>query len=113
MLFIFEAACNKDYEDILQFLCPIEVNNNNGFSLDETTLDKIEIDLTENFGNLPIEHLMKPVEGKTNDGQIRSIPKKRGRPKGVLPSGDLLRKRRNAANARERKRINKLTRFKK
>ena len=108
------AGCNEEFEDILQFLCPIEISNNYEFSLDGTALEEIEIDLTESFEKLPIDHLVEPVEGKTKDdscfGQIRSGPKKRGRPKGVFPTGDLLRERRNAANARERKRMNQLTR---
>ena len=86
--------------------------------MDETTLKEIEIDPTESFGKLPIEHLVEPVEGRTKDdscfdGQIRSSPKKRGQPKGVFTRGNLLRERRNAANARERKRMNQLNRLKK
>ena len=91
-------------------LCPIEINNNNEFSLDDTSLEVT--DLLESHEKLPRENLEAEIPRYDScvDG-VRSSSKKRGRPKVVSMTENLSRERRDAANARERKRMNQMTRY--
>ena len=95
-----------------QLLSPIEINSNIEFSLDNTSLETTEF--LDSYVKLPRENL---EDGITNDdtcaGRVRSSLKKRGRPKVVSMTDNLLRERRDAANARERKRMNQMTRYQK
>ena len=89
-------------------LSPIE-NNNIEFSLDDTSLEVT--DLLKSFEKLPTENLEDEI---TRDiscvGRVRPGSKKRGRPRVVSTTDNLSRERRDAANARERKRMNQMTR---
>ena len=106
------AGCNDEFDDIFQLLSPIEINSNIEFSLDNTSLETT--DFLDSYVKLPRENL---EDGITNDdtcaGRVRSSLKKRGRPKVVSMTDNLLRERRDAANARERKRMNQMTRYQK
>ena len=106
------AGCNDEFDDIFQLLSPIEINSNIEFSLDNTSLETTEF--LDSYVKLPRENL---EDGITNDdacaGRVRSSLKKRGRPKVVSMTDNLLRERRDAANARERKRMNQMTRYQK
>ena len=75
--------------------------NNFEFLLDDTPFAASEF--LEGYVNLPRENL-EPAVFKVGScvDQVRS--KKRGRPKVVSKSGNLVRERRDAAHARERKR---------
>ena len=107
---IFYAGCNDEFDDIFLLLSPIEINNNIEFSLDNTSLETTEF--LEGYVKLPRENL---EDGITKDdasvSRDRSSLKKRGRPKVVSITDNLLRERRDAANARERKRMNQMTRY--
>ena len=99
------AGGNEEFNDLVQWLCPIEINNDVEFSLDDLEVTDL---LMSNEG-LPTENLEEEI---TRDisciCQVRPGSKKRGRPR-VCKTG---RKGRDEANARERKRMNQLTRYK-
>ena len=88
-------------------LSPIEITNNIEFSLDDTSLEVT--DLLKSYEKLPTENEI------TRDisfvGRVRPGSKKRGRPRVVSMTDNLSRERRDAANARERKRMNQMTRY--
>ena len=102
------AGSNDEFDDIFQLLSPMEINNIE-FLLDDTPLDAMEF--LESYVKVPGENLeITKVDSEVDP--VRSSSKKRGRPKVVSMSGHLLRERRDAANARERKRMNQMTRYK-
>lgn len=78
--------------------------------MDDTSLEVT--DLLESHEKLPRENLEAEITRNDScvDG-VRSSAKKRGRPKVVSMTENLSRERRDAANARERKRMNQMTRY--
>ena len=101
------AGYKDEFDDIFPLLSPMELNKFE-FLLDETPFEATEF--LEGFVNLPMENQDQEVTkvGSCVD-QVRS--RKRGRPKAVSKSENLVRERRNAANARERKRMNQMIRY--
>ena len=102
------AGSNDGIDDIFQLLFPMEINNIE-FLIDDTPLDAMEF--LESSVKVPGENL-EITKVDSGVDPVRSSSRKRGRPKVVSMSGHLLRERRDAANARERKRMNQMTRYK-
>ena len=102
------AGCIDVFNDIFHLLSPMELNNIE-FLLDDTPLDAMEF--LESYVKVPGENL-EVTKVDSGVDPVRSSSRKRGRPKVVTMSGHLLRERRDAANARERKRMNQMTRYK-
>ena len=100
------AGCNDEFEDIFELLSPMEINNIE-FLLDDTPLEATEF--LESYVKLPAGENLEITKVDSVVDQVGL--KKRGRPKVVSMSNNLLRERRDAANARERKRMNQMTRY--
>ena len=100
------AGCNDEFEDIFQLLSPMEINNIE-FLLDDTPLEATEF--LESYVKLPAGENLEITKVDSVVDQVSL--KKRGRPRVVSMSDNLLRERRDAANARERKRMNQMTRY--
>ena len=99
-------GCNEEFDDILQLMCPLEISN-------------MELLLDTNYTSFKTTALLERYHGvsildsskdESSMGQV--YPNRRGRPK-VVPAltHHLMRERRDTANARERKRMNQLTRY--
>ena len=103
---ILYAGYNEDFDEVFQLLCPKEINNSNEFSLDNTSFEANDfMESYENLQNLEDEI----TRDKSCVSQVRPSVKKRGRPKTIMTE-NLSRERRDAATARERKRMNEMTR---
>ena len=102
-------GCDEEFDDILQLICPLEINNNISFIEPfecsvSTNENIIEYPPCNNENAETLKTRKKPSH-KTDAGNS-----KRGRPRMTPISDNLLRQRRDAANARERRRMNQMTR---
>ena len=103
-------GCDEEFDDILQLICPLEINNNISFiepfecsvSANEKLIEYAPCNNNENVEQLKTR---KKPSHKNDTGNS-----KRGRPRMTPISDNLLRQRRDAANARERRRMNQMTR---
>ena len=93
-------------------MTPFEASNNNNITLTESFDTTDQNQSRSSYGDTNAQHT------NTGDVERRAArvtpppppPQRRGRPRVVPLSDRLLRERRDAANARERKRMNQMTR---
>ena len=93
-------------------MTPFEASNNNNITLTESFDTTDQNQSRSSYGDTNTQH------ADTGDVERRAArvtpppppPQRRGRPRVVPLSDRLLRERRDAANARERKRMNQMTR---
>ena len=89
-------------------MTPFEASNNNNITLTESFDTTDQNKSRSSYGDTNTQH------ADTGDVERRAArvtpPQRRGRPRVVPLSDRLLRERRDAANARERKRMNQMTR---
>ena len=99
---------NEDFEDLYQLICPLEdFNNNNDFELQPagSNENNSDYEAVKVVGIEEKSNIKSKSVGKTHKRKSH----KRGRPRLVPLTEDLLRERRDAANARERRRMNQMT----
>lgn len=106
---LIELGCDEEFDDILQLICPLEINNNISF------IEPFECSVSTNENIIEYqpcnnENLEQLKPRKKPPHKNDSVNSKRGRPRMTPISDNLLRQRRDAANARERRRMNQMTR---
>ena len=93
-------------------MTPFEASNNNNITLTESFDTTDQNQSRASYGDTNAQHTdTVDVERRAARGTPPPPPpQRRGRPRVVPLSDRLLRERRDAANARERKRMNQMTR---
>ena len=91
-------------------MTPFEASNNNNITLTESFDTTDQNQSRSSYGDTNTQHADTVNVERRAARATPPPPQRRGRPRVVPLSDRLLRERRDAANARERKRMNQMTR---